>query len=89
MKKFFTIILLIVALTTTGCTSDGGRLDMKDSGMLTEIEEGIVYDVNTKIVYCMNTTYNAFVVITPFYGENKELLTKDEYIERYKEITND
>lgn len=83
MRKIFILtMILIVLISTVSCSSKA--TDMNSSDNFVKIEYGLVYDIRTEIVYYMNRTYLNYGIVTPFYGEDKELVTKDEYYDKYK-----
>lgn len=87
MKRLISIILIMVLLITMiGCESVQYRKDAmgeeEHREMFTVIDTGIVYDNQTEIVYYFHDNYTSFS-ITPFYSEDKQLMTKDEYISMY------
>lgn len=97
MKKIFLLLFLIFLFALFGCTNEyisqddsAGEINLKFldyayNDNLVLLDNGIVYDKRTNIVYYAPKSYDGYLSLTPFYGSDKELVTKDEYIAEYKE----
>ena len=84
MKKIFIMIIIIsIMIVLSGCNSIAGE-DMDESEYIHELDDGVVYDERTNIVYYFNMVYYGYEVLTPFYGEDKEIVTREEYLSKYK-----
>lgn len=93
MKKYLAIGLILCASLMSACSekvtvvSDSGTITSEklDENFIYLQDENIdvVYDVRTDIVYYCNTTYYGHPVITPFYGKDKQLVTRNEFIKNY------
>lgn len=82
MKKILIIMLCLVILT--GCTDgDTAAYNATNNFIVIDVENGIVYSKQTEICYYIVDAYCA-CTYTPFYDTDKQLMTKDEYIEKYK-----
>jgi len=80
MKKLLIILVIVMmCVMFTGC----GKVGTPDTSFaILDEENGIVYDKRTDICYYRICAYASYTYF-PFYNEDKEMVTRKEYIEEY------
>ena len=88
MRKilFMVVMFTMLSIVLSGCVASnrqGEQLGRDSYSNLINLEGNIWYGNNTEICYYIISPYTNGQMISPFYGKDKQLVTKDEYIKNY------